>query len=155
MSTFNYCPVIWMFCGKVANEKLNALHKRALQALYNDFESSFQELLHKGNHHTIHEMNKRRLLLEVFKCINREAPPFLHDIFKVNKIKYNLRITNTLSLPETSTKTWGLHSFSYRGSRSWNSLSDDIKCVTSSKLFKNKLQNIGEIQCSCKLCIIE
>ena len=32
-STFNYCPLIWMFCGKTANNRINQLHKRALRVL--------------------------------------------------------------------------------------------------------------------------
>ena len=26
-STFNYCPLIWMFCGRTANNRINQLHK--------------------------------------------------------------------------------------------------------------------------------
>ena len=29
MSNFGYCPLIWMFCGKTANEEINRIHKRA------------------------------------------------------------------------------------------------------------------------------
>ena len=36
MSNFSYCPLIWMFCGKLANSQMNLIHKRALRALYND-----------------------------------------------------------------------------------------------------------------------
>ena len=35
-STFNYCPVIWMFCGKTANNRINELHKLALRVLQSD-----------------------------------------------------------------------------------------------------------------------
>ena len=27
MSNFNYCPLIWMFCGKDANVSINTVHK--------------------------------------------------------------------------------------------------------------------------------
>ena len=96
-----------MFCGKTTNDKVNSVQKRALQALYNDFNSSYQDLLDKGSHLTIHEINKKYLLIEVYKCINKENPPFLNG---------GLRIKNLLSLPKTFTKTWGLHSLAYRGS---------------------------------------
>ena len=29
-STFKYCPLIWMFCGKIANGIVDRVHKRAL-----------------------------------------------------------------------------------------------------------------------------
>ena len=44
MSNFGYCPLIWMFCWKTANEEINRIHKRALRRLYNDFNANFEEL---------------------------------------------------------------------------------------------------------------
>ena len=54
ISSFGYCPVVWMYCGKSANDNINRIQKRALRALYNDFTSSYNELLNKGNHERIH-----------------------------------------------------------------------------------------------------
>ena len=33
LANFNYCPLIYMFCGKTANEEVNRVHKRALRVL--------------------------------------------------------------------------------------------------------------------------
>ena len=153
MSVFSYCSIIWMFCGKTMNARINRVHKRALQALLNDFESSFNELLEKSNQITIHELNKRRLLIEVYRCLNIESPCFLSDLFVPTDKKYNLRKNKALILPKASTKSWGLHSLSYRGSRSWNSLSDEVKNQSSSQKFKENLKKISMIECTCKLCI--
>ena len=30
MSSFGYCPVTWMFCGKVSNENINKVQRKAL-----------------------------------------------------------------------------------------------------------------------------
>ena len=96
-----------MFCGKTANAKINNIQRKALQSLYDDFHSNYDEVLHKGNHLSIHEMNKRHLLVQVYKCISRENTPFLNEIFKrKNTHHINLRINNTLTLPKTSTQTW-------------------------------------------------
>ena len=94
----------------------------------------------------IHVENKRRLLIEVFKCTKGENPPLLNGLFTRKEI---------LVLPKASTKTWGLHSFAYRGSRAWNTLPDNIKSSHSSKEFKAGLKNIGNLICTCKLCIKE
>ena len=134
-SLFNYCPVVWMFCGKTANANINNIQRKALQTLYNDFNSSYDDLLQKGNHLTIHDMNKCHLLVEVYKCIHNINPPFLNT-FEQKYTNRNLRIKNLLKLPKASTKSWGLHSFSYRGSRSWNDLPDDIKELNSVVRFK-------------------
>ena len=54
LTNFNYCPLIWMFCGKTANEEFNQVHKRALRVLLNDVDSTFEELLHRNEEVTIH-----------------------------------------------------------------------------------------------------
>ena len=153
MSVFSYCPVVWMFCGKPMNDKVNSIQKRAIQDLYNNFELSFQELLMKVNHLTTHTLNKRHLLVEVYRCIHEETSSFLSDIFKPLERNFNLRINNILALPQTSTMTWRLHSITYRGSRSWNSLPDNIKSSPSTHKFKQCMKNTDQIQCLCKLCI--
>ena len=62
---FNYCPLISMFCGKMTNDKVNSVHKRALRVLLNDYTSSFEELLHIKEEVTIHERNLQKLMLDV------------------------------------------------------------------------------------------
>ena len=44
-SQFSYSPLIWMFCGRVANNRINKIHERALRLVYQDSESSFEDLL--------------------------------------------------------------------------------------------------------------
>ena len=44
-STFKYCPLTWMFCGKTANNRINQLHKRALGVLRNNYTATFEDLL--------------------------------------------------------------------------------------------------------------
>ena len=75
-------------------------------------------------------MNKRRLLVEVYKCINKDNPPILNDIFTSKENRINLRINNKLTFPKVTTQR-GLHSFTFRGSRAWNTLSDDLKNMLS------------------------
>ena len=53
-SQCNYCPSIWMYCGKTANKELNCSHRRALRILRNDYSSPFEELLRKSNECTNH-----------------------------------------------------------------------------------------------------
>ena len=46
-SQFGYCPIIWMFCSRGVNNKINHLHERALTIIYRDNISTFEELLEK------------------------------------------------------------------------------------------------------------
>lgn len=51
----------------------------------------------------------------------------------------NLRALNLLTLPKTNTKRFGLYSFCFRFSYSWNHVYDNSKNKTSVKAFKNEL----------------
>ena len=53
MSQFGYYPLAWMNQSRTLNNCINGLHKRALSLVYNDFSSSFSELLEKDKsaHH--------------------------------------------------------------------------------------------------------
>ena len=48
-STFKYCPLIWMFCGKAANDNINIVHKRALRMLLHDQDFTFSIARKSGN----------------------------------------------------------------------------------------------------------
>ena len=39
-SQFNYCPLIWMFCSRTQNRKINSIHERALRIIYKNHTSS-------------------------------------------------------------------------------------------------------------------
>ena len=42
---FGYCPLVWMFHGRVLNRKINHLHERSLQIVYRTSISSLHELI--------------------------------------------------------------------------------------------------------------
>ena len=44
-SQFKYCPLIWMFCSRKSNDKINRLHQRSLRIVYKDFDSPYEKLL--------------------------------------------------------------------------------------------------------------
>ena len=46
-SQFNYCPLVWMFHSHSINNKINHLHERVLRIVFDDFISSFKNLLKK------------------------------------------------------------------------------------------------------------
>ena len=46
-SNFNYCPLVWMFSHAKSLKKVEALHKRALRFLYDDYNSPSEEILKK------------------------------------------------------------------------------------------------------------
>ena len=62
ISSFNNCPLVWMFCGKDANHEINRAHERGLRTLYNDYDSSFNILSEKSNTVTIYAKNLHKLI---------------------------------------------------------------------------------------------
>ena len=80
-SQFSYCPLVWMFHSRKLNNKINAIHERALRIAYCDKHSTFQQLLEKDNSVPIHYRNWQVLATEIFK-VNMDLPPnLINDIF--------------------------------------------------------------------------
>ena len=52
-SKFGYCPLVWMFHSRKLYGRVNKLHERTLRIVYQDYASSFTELLEKDNSSTI------------------------------------------------------------------------------------------------------
>ena len=153
LTNFNYCPLIWMFCGKTTNDMVNRVHKRALRVLLNDYDSSFEELLHKNKEVTIHEKNSQKLMLEVYRCVTSGNPSFLWELFNRKILPYTLRIKTLLQLPNTRAKKYGNESLTFRGSIIWNQLPDQYKAAKTNNEFKMKVKSWKGFKCSCRICI--
>ena len=67
-SNFNYFPLAWMFSSAKSLNKVESLQKRALRSLYEDYVSSYEELLQKTGKVTM-KVNRLRGL--VLKFTNR------------------------------------------------------------------------------------
>ena len=65
-SEFGYCVLVWMFHSRKLNGRINKLHERALRIVYQDYVSSFTELLEKDKSTTIHNRNIQLLATELF-----------------------------------------------------------------------------------------
>ena len=69
-SQFKYCPLTWMFYCIKTNNRINKLHKKALWLVYNDYESTFEDLLTKDGSFTIHHYTIQALAIELYKVFN-------------------------------------------------------------------------------------
>ena len=54
-SQFNYDPLIWMFAGKIAINKILKIHYRTLQVVYSEYHKSYEELLQINKDISIHQ----------------------------------------------------------------------------------------------------
>ena len=60
-SKFSYTPVVWMFHNRKLNNHINRIHERALRIIYQDDNSTFEELLAKDGSFKIHDRNLQGL----------------------------------------------------------------------------------------------
>ena len=152
MSAFKYCPLVWMFCNKAANNQINKLHKRTLRLIYEMEDESFEDLLSMDNSWTVHENNIHALLIEIYKSFNNINPPIMRDFFDLKNTPYDLRNNRLLKLPKTNTFRYGTQALCFKGSLLWNQLPNQYKSIENLELFKNQIKTWKPTTCSCKLC---
>ena len=79
-SSFNYCPLVWMFSSAKSLNKVESLQKRALRFLYEDYVSSYEELLQKAGKETMKVNRLRSLCIKIYKLINNFNPIYMMKI---------------------------------------------------------------------------
>ena len=152
LSPFNYCPLIWMFCGKGGSNLIEKCHYRAFRVLKN-CSLDYETLLVDCNAEDVHARNLKLLLVEVFKSIHKIGPPIMHDIFKTRQSIYRLRNGHTLIFPlyKKYDSAFGVNTFDFRAISTWNKLPPSIKRIESLVSFKNALTTVAPI-CTCRSC---
>ena len=54
LSQFNYCPPVWMFHSHTLNNKINRLHERCVNIVYNGTKSTYENFLVKDRSVSVH-----------------------------------------------------------------------------------------------------
>ena len=101
-SQFNYCPLVWMFHSRSINNKINHLHERFLRITYNDFKSSFENLLEKDGTASIHVKNLQKLSTEIFKTSKKFCVSPMNELFHQKFNHYDLRNPYEFSIPKVN-----------------------------------------------------
>ena len=139
MSQFGYCPLVWMNHSRTLNNRINGLHKRALSLVYNDFSSSFSELLEKDKSVTIHHRNLQTLAYEIFKVKDNMVPEILAEISRKKESNYSLR--DGTALKGRSFKTAMNGSETSLGPQIWDILTTELKKLCLLNYSKRKFVN--------------
>ena len=127
LSNFTYCPVVLLMCSKVHLKKAEKIQRRALRFMYYDFESTYEELLRKGNHRSISVILIHAIAIEVYKCLNELSPEYMSSMFQNQNHNYNVRNCNSLKLKKFNTLKYGYNSFTYLGAKVWNNYQTTLK----------------------------
>ena len=153
-SQFSYCPLVWMFCSRKMNDKINHIHERALRLVYQDYSASFDDLLRKDCSLTFHHRNIHQVAIEMFKVKHDLSPPFMKEIF--THIKDNgTRSGETFARPNVNSVYKGDQSLRCFGPIVWNTmLPENLKTCNSLAEFKNRIKSWKPDNCPCKLCKI-
>ena len=127
LSHFNFCSIIWHYCSMRDLRKIEKLQYKALKYVYNDFNSSYTDLRIMANRPLMYIERQRSILLEVYKCLNQISPRYLHDMFEIKMMPYNLRNESIVILPKYNFIKYVKYSILYDGAALWNAL-DKKKC---------------------------
>ena len=149
-SQFYYAPLIWMFAGKSLISKVQKIHFRTLQVVYNTYEKSYNELLILNRDISIHQKHLHFLATEVYKSVNNLNPQFMWNYFNISTLPYELRKGNKVNLPETRTYRYGINYLLFLGALLWNNLPRNVK--ESHYVAEFKIKEIGNLTCSCVVC---
>ena len=152
LSNFNFCPLAWHFCTNKNSKKLEKVQERALRFVYEDYNSSYEELLQKAKVPSLQIRRMRTMALETYKIINKLAPVCLHDLVHMKNSKYSFRYSNILEIPQIKSTRYGKKSFRFAATTLWNSLPDHFRTENSFSQFKSLLQSWNGSKCRCSAC---
>ena len=152
MSNFNFCPIVWNFCGSVQIRKMEKIQERALRFVFNDPNSEYMELLQKANSDMLHLKRIKVIACEVFKSVHGLNPSFMKDMFSEKTGAYDFRDGHKLEMKRFRKMRYGRCTFTYYGAHVWNLLPVDFKECTTLRSFKNIISAWEGPNCKCSLC---
>ena len=134
--------------------KLEKIQCRALRYVYRDFTSSYSDLRKRSNNSLLYVNRLRLILCEVYKCVYKLNPSYLHELFTFNETVYNTRGNNKLRHKTYNYVKFGKENVSYTGVVLWNNLTDEFrKCITFNN-FKQLINVWNGPMCACSSCNI-
>ena len=85
------CPTLTIahlfgtFVEKRIPKKIEKIQERALRFIYNEYTSSYEDLLCKSKLPSLKVRRLRTFALEVFKIVNKDCPVYLFDLIDIKK----------------------------------------------------------------------
>ena len=152
LSQFNYCPLVWHFCGKGATHKIEKIHERALRFIYNDNITEYTNLLEKANTTTQYLKRVRIIAQEVFKAINNIGPKYTKELITDRPSRYPTRRPLDIYVPNVNQVKFGYRSFKFEAPTVWNSLPNEIRTAEHFPEFKKLIKLWSGPICRCNFC---
>ncbi len=127
------------FCSHHDVLIMENVQKRLLRNFYEDYESSYDELLLKNKLATLEVQRYRFIATEVYEAVIKRTPIYIQELFEIKELVYNLRDPIRTKVPKCSSVTYGLKSLRFPGNKIWNSLPINIKMSENFCSFKKKI----------------
>ena len=141
--------MIWLFCQRSSNTRINHLQERALRIVYNDNELTFEDLLKKDNSVSIHHKNIRLLGIELYKVKNNLSTHLMSEIFNLRNIDYNLRSQTDFKQGSVNMVNYGLKSLRYLAPKIWDIIPLEIRNSGSLTEFITNIKSWIPKNCPC------
>ena len=137
-SQLGYCLLVWMFCARQENNRINHLHERALRIVYKDYKATFENLLELDNSVPIHHRNIRLLSIELYKVKHNFSNQVMSELLNLRNINYDFRSQTDFELGPVYTAAYGVPSLKYFTPKIWNIVPIDIRNSDSLSEFTTK-----------------
>ena len=142
--------------NKLTNQKLNnhinRIHERNLRIVYQDHNSSFDELVAKKGSFKIHDRSLQKLLIEIFKI--KPAPEILNEVFDIIDCPYPLTTELRLKSGKIRTVRCGIETALLLAPRYGARFPSELKESTSLNKIRSKIKTWQPENCPYKLCEI-
>ena len=142
-----------MFWSRSMDRRINHLHERALRLVYNDYVSSFEELLEKDGSVKLHHRCIRKVAIIMFKVRRNLCPPFMNEILIFSENSKSLTCGEKFLRPHIIKVKYGEFSLRSFGPIVWNQmLPEELKECTELDKFKDEIKCWVPRNCPCRLC---
>jgi hypothetical protein len=124
-----------------------------LRLVYNDYHSSFEELLRNDKSLSIHHRNIHNVAIEMYKVRNNLSPSFMKEIFDHKGNVTKTRTGDKFARPNVNKVFKGEYSLRSFGPIVWNiMLPETFKVASSLAEFRNSIKAWVPNNCTCRLC---
>ena len=131
-----------MLHSRSNNSKIKHLHERCLRIVYQDKQSSYENILVKDGTVSMHLRNVQTLAIEMYKIKNDLSTEILSNILTQRTQNHNsVQNPCDFQIPFVRTVYHGTESISYLGPKTWDRVPVEKKNAISLNSFKAQIKN--------------
>lgn len=138
-----YAIESWYGCSSYLQNRIFVLQKKSVRCIFNlPFNEHTSQYFNQANIMNLHQLYKYSVLIYFHKTIhanNNNINFSPHLIYHFNVHNFSTRFSNNFVIPRHRTSKYE-KSLLYSGTKLWNQLPSELKQISSTIAFKNKLR---------------